>query len=214
MKYAALFVVLGAGALGAQDARLARRLDAPTQAAVLKLIDVARSRGLPTEPLVEKALEGATKRAPREAIERALTRRMDRLQLSRETLGAASSDADVAAGATALEVGVPTDAIRDLRAIRPTRSVAVPLAVLAELVAHGVPVAKASQMVAVLMRRGVSEGQLVALGRDVQGDIATGASPEASLDVRTRYLVAMLPVPGANNGLVNSAIPSDLPRKP
>lgn len=211
---ALLVVALAASSLGAQDVRLASRLDAPTQAAVLRLIGVARSRGLPTEPLVEKALEGATKRAPREAIERALTRRLDRLQSSREALGTAASDADVAAGATALEVGVPADAIRELRAIRPTRSVAVPLAVLAELVAHGVPVARASQMVAVLMRRGATEGQLVALGRDVQGDIATGASPEAALDVRTRYLVAMLPVPGAANGLVNTAVPVDPPRKP
>ena len=44
----------------AQDARLAERLDAATAASVQQMVDSARTGGLPTEPLVQKALEGGT----------------------------------------------------------------------------------------------------------------------------------------------------------
>ena len=53
----ALFLAVPATAT-AQDARLAERLDTATAAGVQQLVDSARRAGLPTEPLVQKALEG------------------------------------------------------------------------------------------------------------------------------------------------------------
>ncbi|MEJ7810624.1 MAG: hypothetical protein WKG32_09480, partial [Gemmatimonadaceae bacterium] len=47
----------------ASDARLDARLDPRTRASVAAVLDSARAAGLPTEPLVDKALEGASKRA-------------------------------------------------------------------------------------------------------------------------------------------------------
>ena len=44
------------------EGRLAR-LDAPTRVAVAAVVDSARKNRLPTEPLVDKALEGAKKGA-------------------------------------------------------------------------------------------------------------------------------------------------------
>ena len=46
------------GAASAQDARLRSRLDSATAVQVERLLDSARARGLPVEPLVQKALEG------------------------------------------------------------------------------------------------------------------------------------------------------------
>ena len=45
------------------DARLAARLDATTLDAVSRTIAAAADAGLPTEPLVDKALEGASRGA-------------------------------------------------------------------------------------------------------------------------------------------------------
>ena len=47
----------------AGDPRLSNRLDRDTRVAVDAIIDAARKAGVPTEPLVDRALEGASKRA-------------------------------------------------------------------------------------------------------------------------------------------------------
>ena len=49
---------------GARDPRLETRLDPQTRAAVAAIVDSAKLVGLPVEPLIDKALEGASKRAP------------------------------------------------------------------------------------------------------------------------------------------------------
>ena len=46
--------------LQAQDRRLAERLDPVSANSVQHLVDSARASSLPTEPLVQKALEGST----------------------------------------------------------------------------------------------------------------------------------------------------------
>src|SRR5690606_19342611 len=63
-RLAALSIALVAVApVAAQDARLAARLDPPVLDRVTYMLDSVRTAGLPTEPLVDKALEGASKRA-------------------------------------------------------------------------------------------------------------------------------------------------------
>jgi hypothetical protein len=59
----AALLVPAAPPLAGQDDRLARRLDAATHAQVSALLDSARLSGLPLEPLIDRALEGASKRA-------------------------------------------------------------------------------------------------------------------------------------------------------
>ena len=62
-----------AAAAAAQDARLGAQLDEGTRVLVQAAVDSARAAGLPTEPLVDKALEGARKRADGTRITRAVT---------------------------------------------------------------------------------------------------------------------------------------------
>ena len=188
---AALLVVTRT--LAAQEDRLAAKLDGQTRTVVMRSIDVARERGLPLDPLVNKALEGATKRAPGPRIEAAVDTLLRRLEVSREALAPTPSARDIAAGADALAYGVTRDALASMRTIRPRGSLAVPLAVLTQLVASGVPVGRATSVVAELIRRGARDEQLIALSDDVRWYIASGASPEAALDVRTRGLNAVLP---------------------
>jgi len=186
------------GRLVAQDtARLGGRLDSATQAIVLRSVDSARSRGLPVDPLVDKALEGATKRAAGPRIQAAVSALLRRLELARDALAPNPGPRDIAAGADALAYGATREALATMRAIRPNESVAVPLGVLTQLVASGVPVSRATRAVADLLRHGARDEQLIALNDDVRSYVAAGASPEAALDVRARGLTAVLPAPGS-----------------
>ena len=201
VRYAGICIVLliGSRSVSAQEDRLATKLDGQTHTAVMRAIGTARERGLPLDPLVNKALEGATKRAPGPRIEAAVDTLLRRLEVSREALAPSPSERDIAAGADALGYGVTRDALASMRSIRPRGSIAVPLAVLTQLVASGVPVARATGVVAELIRRGARDEQLIALSDDVRWYIASGASPEAALDVRTRGLNAVLPpAPGGS----------------
>jgi hypothetical protein len=192
-------LALAPAALVAQDRRLDARLDTATRAAVLRTIDSARVRGLPVEPLVDKALEGATKHAAAPRIEAAVSGLLHRLEISRDALAPDPGPRDIAAGADALAYGATREALASMRAIRPNGSLAVPLAVLTQLVASGVPVARATRAVADLLERGARDEQLIALQDDVRSYVAAGASPEAALDVRTRGLNAVLPPGGAGS---------------
>ena len=187
-------------ALSAQDtARLGSRLDSATQTVVLRTVESARTRGLPVEPLVDKALEGATKRATGARIQAAVSALLRRLELARDALAPNPGPRDIAAGADALAYGATREALATMRAMRPNESIAVPLGVLTQLVAGGVPVARATRAVAELLRRGARDEQLIALNDDVRSYIAAGASPEAALDVRTRGLTAVLPPVGGGS---------------
>src|SRR5918997_988427 len=121
-------------------ARLEQTLDADTYRAIAKVIDGARARALPTDPLVDRALEGAMKRAPGPRIRAAVSALAKRLEDARTMLAPSPSEADIAAGAGALGVGVPGETLRTIRSIQRDGPVAVPLGVLTELVARSVPV--------------------------------------------------------------------------
>jgi hypothetical protein len=183
--------------LRAQDPRLDAKLDTATRAVVTRTIDAARELGLPVEPLVDKALEGATKRAAPPRIEAAVAGLLHRMEVSRDALAPNAAPRDIVAGADALAYGATREALATMRTIRPNGSLAVPLAVLTQLVASGVPVARATRAVADLLKRGARDEQLIALQDDVRSYVAAGASPEAALDVRTRGLNAVLPPGGA-----------------
>jgi hypothetical protein len=208
--------------LVAQDARSARldgRLDGSTEAVVLRALDSARTRGLPTDPIVDKALEGATKKAPGTRIQAAVTSLLGRLELAREALAPNPTPRDIAAGADALAYGATREALQTMRAIRPNDSVAVPLGVLTQLVASGIPIARATRVVADLLRRGARDEQLIALNEDVRSYVAAGATPEIALDVRMRGLNAVLPasgngVLGGDGGLSNPTAASTGGKKP
>src|SRR5574341_1439766 len=74
-----------------QDPRLERRRDAETRARVAAIIDSARASGLPIEPLVDKALEGASKGAPGDRIVTAVRNLAVGLGAAREALGPMST---------------------------------------------------------------------------------------------------------------------------
>jgi len=178
---ATLLALLIPASLGAQDRRLTDRLDPPTAAAVQRVVDSAERAGLPTEPLVQKALEGSTLGAPGDRIEAAVIALHGQLGRAREALGGEAGEAELTAAAGALRAGLPPSALRRLQALRSGRPLVVPIAVLTDLVAEGVPPDDATQSVLALAREGRPDDEFVALRREVQTR-RRGAQPSGPLD--------------------------------
>lgn len=175
-------LIAARGAAQGTDPRL-ERLDQTARPVVIALVDSAGAAGLPIDPLVERALEGATKGAPGDIIVGAVRRLAGELGLAREALGPGASAVELAAGAAALRAGAGPDVLAQLRRTRGRQSVTMALAVLTDLVARGVPVDTAASAVLALAATQRDE-DLVEFRRAVERDIAIGAPPAAAASVR------------------------------
>jgi len=180
MMLAALLLVVQVG-VAAQDPRL-ERLDPETRSVVVWVVDSARAVGLPSEPLIQRALEGATKGAAGPRIAAAVRRLATDLGTARTALGQRTSAPELEAGVAALRAGASPEVLTRLRdARRPPLTMA--LAVLADLVASGVPADSASAVV-LAMAPTARDADLVEFRKAVERDISLGAPPGASAAVR------------------------------
>jgi len=170
-------LVAAAAAAQQRDSRL-ERLDSTTRPIVAALVDSARAAALPTEPLVQRALEGATKRATGDRIVAAVRRLALDLDRARDALGSTASPPELTAAAAALRAGAPPAILTALRRVR-RESLTVPLAVLTDLVATGVPVDSAAAAVLSLAAK-ARDTDLVEFRRTVERDIALGTPPASA----------------------------------
>jgi hypothetical protein len=115
---------------------------------------------------------------------------------------------DITAGENALGAGVSTKSLQEIRKVSPNKPVAVPVGVLAQLVASNVPEKKAAKYVTDLIKRGATVDQLATLGNQVNADVSVGDAATSALELRMNRLNAVLGVPGANGDA--AAIPSSL----
>jgi hypothetical protein len=156
--------------LQAQDRRLSERLDSATAFSVQRVVDSARAAGLPTEPLVQKALEGSTMGATGDRIRTAVEALLSQLGRAREALGRGATEAELTAGAGALRAGVSPGSLAELQRLRYRQSLVVPISVLADIVAEGVPATQATKEVFELAREGQPDEEFVALRKRVQSE--------------------------------------------
>lgn len=169
------------------------RLDATTFRSLSALIDSARTSGLPTDPLISKAQEGLLKRATPAAILSATRGLLDRLGASRSALGPAASGAELEAAASALRAGAGVAQLSSLRATRGSRGVTVPLVVLADLLARGVPRDTAVLAVQTMAAANATDAAFNALRLNIERDITGGMSPAAAAGMRYRALLERRP---------------------
>jgi len=161
-----------------QDPRL-DRLDPDTRSAVAAVVDSARVARLPIEPIIQRALEGATKGAPSTRIVAAVRKLAVDLGTARTALGTSAAEAELEAAVAALRAGATPEVLAHLR--RPPLTMA--LSVLADLVASGVPADSAAAAVLALAPK-ARDADLVEFRRAVERDIALGAPPGAATSVR------------------------------
>ncbi len=179
MLTALVMLALAVAPVEAQDRRLTDRLDPLTSTAVQQLVDSARSRQLPTEPLVQKALEGSTLGAGGERIRSAVGALLGQLGRAREALGPAATESELTAGAGALRAGLSVETLQRLRSLREGRPLVVPLSVLTDLVAEGMTAELAARSVFDLARTGRPDGDFVALRRRIQTELRSGSGRDA-----------------------------------
>lgn len=196
-----------------QEPRLVGRLPDGERRQVDSLLEAARAGGLPTEPIVDRALEGVAKGASPQLIVSAVRRLWGELRLAREAFGEAASPAEVTAGASALRAGATREDLARLRTLRPGRPLTIATAVLAELVAVGVPGDTAVAAVLALASD-ATDDDYIAFRRNVERDVALGASPAAALGVRLRAAAELVDgaTPGTGTGTGSTSGPPK--RKP
>lgn len=170
--------------LAAQDdlaQRLRDRVPAEVVSAVERLAAGARAKGLPVEPLVQKAIEGAAKGVPAPRVVAALEVLADRLETALVALrsgGAEPEPAAVEAGAFALGTGLGApDLGRLARASRPPHTPEVTLRVAGALAALGVPADQSVALVEEMVVFGRAVADVVNLPAQVQAGISRGLTP-------------------------------------
>lgn len=188
------------GALAGQDVakQLDGRVSPDVRKAVVTIAADAAARGLPVDPLVEKAIEGGAKGVPADrviAAVRALAGRLGDAMSALREAGVTAPNGDVVeGGADALNAGLTSGDVRDLvRMSRPPYDPALTLRVAATLVALGVPPDQALQLVNAMITAGRSPGDLLSLPADVQAGVGRGATPGQAAAGLTRAAAAGRP---------------------
>lgn len=141
----ALVWLLAATSLSAQAARarLVGRVPASTLPALDSIVLMADDEGLPTEPLIQKALEGVAKGAPPASIVSAVDASASQLRgalaLLRRAGESQPAATEVTAVAAALSRGVSPDRVGNLTTALPGEPTGPALHAVADLVGHGFP---------------------------------------------------------------------------
>ena len=178
---ALLFAVAGTP-LGAQadvSARLAGRVSPEIATLVRQLATSAAARGLPVDPLIQKAIEGSAKGVPTDRVAvalRALSGQLDAAAAALKQAGAAQPDTDaIAAGAFALNAGLSGQNVTALAlASRPPNSVAATLRVASTLAAMGVPATETVELVTQVIAAGGNTTEVLGLPAQVMAGVSRG----------------------------------------
>ncbi|HKW46388.1 MAG TPA: hypothetical protein VJN70_03055 [Gemmatimonadaceae bacterium] len=186
-----LFLAPAAVAQRNTDARLVR-LDSATRVRVSTLVDSAHKARLPTEPLIDKALEGSQRGADGDRIVTAVSGLFAELRTAKSALGTGASTDEINAGANALHAGLPMRNLAQLRSASQHAGrvrVTLPLTVATDLVARGVPVAVASDVILSLAKAGLRDADFTVFQRNVRLDIERGADAATAAQTRARGAV-------------------------
>lgn len=168
------------GILSAQEPRLERlRQSYPAEAVqqIEGIVAEAEGAGVPSDPLIAKALEGAAKGVPAERVVAALRSYAARLREAAALVGAPQDASGIVVAADALRRGVPADAVRTLARER-HREFTVPVVVLGDLVEAGVPAERAYGVVQDAIAQERTADELLAIPAAVRRLMREGQGPD------------------------------------
>lgn len=192
---------------GAIAQRLAGRVPPQIASLVDELGTAASARGLPIDPLIQKAIEGSAKGVPPERVAVALRLIATQLDTAAAALreGAGISDTlAIAAGEFAITAGLSGSDITALaRTGASPAALTVGLRVAGTLAALGVPPAEDIGLVSGALRSGEPASSLLALPANVQAAIAKGDTPAQAAAGLARAAAAQArhgPPPGRGEG--------------
>lgn len=212
--------------------RLREVLPADVADRVLARIADARAHDLPADALEQRALKFAARGVAPADIERSVAEQAERMAVARSALASARghepSGDEIEAGAEAMRGGVDGSEVSALAKSAPSgRSLAVPLYVLGNLAASGIPAADALERVRARLAAHASDSDLeklpaqassaaqgdrpASVGRDLAATRSKGASAAAGGGTPTAGPPAGVP---ANGGAAARPTPPGRPSHP
>jgi hypothetical protein len=187
MRYAAALcagalIATAAAAQADTRARLAGRVPPAVVITVDSIASALAARSLPSEPVVQKALEGGAKGVAAERIVAAAITVATRIEVAAAAVSRAGLPPTipvVEAATFALSTGLPVAAVESVAAVEVATpdDAAVALSTSGTLAALGVPPDAVVQLVLANVRAGVRGRDIAALARELQQSMARGATP-------------------------------------
>ena len=159
--------------------RLAGRVSPELAALATELGSTAAARGLPAEPIIQKAIEGSAKGVAVERVGLAMRLVLRQLEEAASALDSRDTVA-IAAGAFAMTAGLSGGDIRQLARSgggAASGELVVALRVAGTLSALGVPPAETVRLVGATLEAGRPAGELLGLPGRVQAEMSKGVSP-------------------------------------
>lgn len=172
-----------------RDPRITARFTGAHRDRLQAVLDSARAADIPTEPLVQRALEGASRRLPPERVVAAVSGLAGRLRAARTALGTGATEADLLAAASALHAGIEPAMLERFARSRGAAGVALPLIVLVDIVERGVPQDTAERVILSLSDPRVADTDFQALRQSILQDIGSGAPAGVAATARARGLL-------------------------
>lgn len=169
----------------AQDVDPLARLDASSRFAIDLMVDSARVAGLPTAPLLSRALEGVSRKVDTRRIVEAVRKQLSYLRIARSVLGGVNEEELVAAAAV-VEAGAKPGQLAAFRTRQKGRSDVQAFVYWADLITKGVPSEDASSAISKLWQDGADDATFYSLWKSVNADILQGLNPGAALQNRIR----------------------------
>ena len=187
-------------------ARLAGRVTPDVATLVQQLSVAASARGLPVDPLIQKAIEGSAKGVPAERVATAVrwvAMQLDTAAAALREGGVVTDTLVIAAGEFAISAGLSNHDITALaRTGASVAALTVGLRVAGTLAAMGVPSAENIGLISTKLRSGRPPGDLLLVPADVQSEIARGVTPAQAAAGLERAAAAQArhdPPPGRGN---------------
>ena len=162
-------------------ARLAGRVSPDIATLVERLGTAAATRGLPVDPLIQKAIEGSAKGVSSERVATAVSwvaMQLDTAAAALREGGVATDTLVIAAGEFAISAGLSNHDITALaRTGASVAALTVGLRVAGTLAAMGVPSAENIGLISAKLRSGQSAADLLSVPARVQAEISRGVTP-------------------------------------
>lgn len=170
----------------------------PSQVPQLKAeFDRAAKQNVPTAPLMATARHGMLIGVPTNKIRDAVRGYTDRYVTAREALSPSQGEAEIQAGADALQQNISKTVLKTMRTTFPQRSLTVPIGTLQILVSKGVDIKQAQKTVNAMLTRKDSDTRIASLSTEMQGLLTQGLAPSMAFDALSRGVLSLPQAPAS-----------------
>lgn len=190
--------------------RLEGRIPSDAVPVVDSLVQVALHEGLPSEPLVQKALEGGAKQVPSPRIVAAVQASLGQLRDAHELLVRAGDQPPIRAGevttvAWALRRKVPPSTVEHLVAELPRPPRAAAIHAIADLVAHGFDPDSSAGLIIAAVHDGLQRDRLLDVSTAALHEVQRGRSRDEAIAVVRQQLPNVPGPPKPERGTITRA---------